>query len=27
LENLAHLLGDKKIDEQALQHNPSILIR
>lgn len=27
LENLTHLLGDKKIDEQALQHDPSILVR
>ncbi|MBP5999112.1 MAG: 2-hydroxyacid dehydrogenase [Sediminibacterium sp.] len=27
LENLRHLLGDKKIDEQALQHDPSILVR
>lgn len=27
LENLARLLGDKKIDEQALQHDPSILVR
>jgi D-lactate dehydrogenase len=26
LENLTHLLGDKKIDEQALQHDPSILV-
>lgn len=27
LNNLAHLLGDKKIDERALQHDPSILVR
>lgn len=27
LENLACLLGDKKIDGQALQHDPSILVR
>lgn len=27
LDNLAHLIGNKKIDEQALQHDPSILVR
>ncbi len=27
LENLAHLLGDKKREGQALQHDPSILVR
>lgn len=27
LDNLAHLIGNKKIDEQALQHAPSILVR
>ena len=27
LGNLSHLIGDKKIDEQALQHDPSILVR
>ena len=27
LENLSGLLGDKKIDESTLQHDPSILVR